>query len=53
MKTNFEIVEEIETLAKKQQKQYHGVWLWGCASSLLTTQQLELILEILKDKENN
>jgi hypothetical protein len=53
MKTNFEIVDEIESLAKKQQKQYDGVWLWGCASSLLTTQQLEIILSILKDKENN
>lgn len=53
MKTNFEIVQEINTLANK----HYGdsalalAFAWGSAQSLLTTQQLELILGILKEKE--
>lgn len=53
MKTNFEITQEITTLAKKHYGDMDLAWAWGCASALLTVQQLELILGILKEKENN
>ena len=52
MKTNFEMAEEINTLAKE----YYGdsalalAFAWGSAQSLLTAQQLELILTIVKNK---
>jgi hypothetical protein len=53
MKTNFEIVQEINTLANKQYGDSGNAlaFAWGCAQALLTTQQLELILGILKEKE--
>ncbi len=51
MKSNFEITQEINTLAKKHYDDMALAWSWGCATALLTTQQLELILDILKDKE--
>lgn len=53
MKTNYEITQEINTLAKK----HYGdsalalAFSWGCASALLTTNQLELILGMIKEKE--
>ena len=52
MKTNFEMAQEITTLANE----YYGdsalalAFAWGSAQSLLTAQQLELILTIVKDK---
>ena len=55
MKTNFEIAQEINTLANE----HYGdsalalAFTWGCAQALLTTQQLELILGMIKEKENN
>lgn len=52
MKTNFEIVQEINTLAKKHYGESDLAFAWGCAQALLTTQQLDLILGILKDKES-
>ena len=52
MKTNFELTQEISTLAKKHYGEQHLAWSWGCATALLTATQLELILDILKDKEN-
>jgi hypothetical protein len=51
MITNFEIAQEINTLAKKHYGDNDLAWMWGCAQALLTTQQLELILGILKEKE--
>jgi len=51
MKTNFEITQEINTLAKKHYGDTDLAFAWGCAQALLTTQQLELILGILKEKE--
>jgi hypothetical protein len=51
MKTNFEITQEINTLAKKHYGEQDLAFAWGCAQALLTTKQLELILGILKDKE--
>lgn len=51
MITNFEITQEINTLAKKQYGEQDLAFAWGCAQALLTTQQLNLILDILKDKE--
>jgi hypothetical protein len=51
MKTNFEITQEINTLAKKHYQEMDLAFMWGCAQALLTTQQLELILGILKEKE--
>ena len=51
MKTNFEIAQEINTLAKKHYGDNHLAYSWGCAQALLTVQQLELILGMLKEKE--
>jgi hypothetical protein len=51
MKTNFEIAQEINTLAKKHYGESSLAYAWGCAQALLTTNQLELILGILKEKE--
>jgi hypothetical protein len=53
MKTNFEIAQEINTLAKKHYGEQDLAFAWGCAQALLTTKQLELILGILKEKEDN
>jgi hypothetical protein len=51
MITNNEVIAEINTLAKKHYGDVSIAWTWGCAQALLTTKQLELILDILKDKE--
>ncbi len=51
MKTNFEIAQGVNTLAKKHYGEMDLAWLWGCSQALLTTQQLELILGMLLDKE--
>jgi hypothetical protein len=53
MKTNFEISREITTLAKKHYGEQYLAFTWGCAQGLLTTKQLELILGMLKEKEEN
>lgn len=55
MKTNFEIAQEINTLANKHYKDNAMAlsFAWGCAQSLLTVTQLELILDMLKEKEIN
>jgi hypothetical protein len=53
MKTSYEITQEINTLAKKHYDDMALAWTWGCATALLTAKQLELILKILKDKEEN
>jgi hypothetical protein len=53
MKTNFEIAQEINTLAKKHYGEQDLAWMWGCAQALLSASQLDLILGILKDKEAN
>lgn len=52
MKTNFEITQEINSLAKKHYGENDLAFAWGCAQALLTAKQLELILGILKEKEN-
>ena len=51
MKTNFELSQEINTLAKKQHGDMSLAWSWGCAQALLSVEQLDLILGILKEKE--
>ena len=51
MKTNFEITQEINTLAKKHYGAMDLAFMWGCAQALLSTSQLDIILGILKDKE--
>jgi hypothetical protein len=53
MKTNFELAQEINTLAKKHYGDSDLAFAWGCAQALLTATQLDLILGILKEKENN
>ena len=53
MKTNFEIAQEINTLAKKHYGDMDLAFAWGCAQALLSVKQLELILGILKEKEEN
>ncbi len=50
MKTNFEIVQEINTLAKEKYGDHDAAFSWGCAQALLTTKQLELIVGLLKQK---
>jgi hypothetical protein len=55
METNYDIAQEINTLAKK----HYGdsalalAFAWGSAQSLLTTEQLKLILSLIKEKEEN
>jgi hypothetical protein len=51
MKTNFEISQEINTLAKKHYGENDFAFTWGCAQALLSAHQLELILGMLKEKE--
>jgi hypothetical protein len=53
MKSNFEIAQEINTLAKKHYGDMNLAWSWGCATALLTAKQLELILGMLQEKEAN
>jgi hypothetical protein len=53
MKTNFEITQEINTLAKKHYGDMDLAFAWGCAQALLSASQLELILGILQEKEAN
>lgn len=53
MKTNFEIAQEINTLAKKHYGEQDLAWMWGCAQALLSVSQLDLILGILKEKEES
>ena len=53
MKTNFEIAQEINTLAKKHYGEQDLAYVWGCAQALLSVSQLDLILGILKEKETN
>jgi hypothetical protein len=53
MKSNNEIIAEINSLAKTHYGEQYLAWSWGCAQALLTTKQLELILGILKEKETN
>jgi hypothetical protein len=53
MKTNFELTQEINVLAKKHYGDMDLAFAWGCAQALLTAKQLDLILGILKEKEIN
>ena len=53
MISNNEVIAEINSLAKTHYGDMALAWSWGCATALLTTQQLELILGILKEKEAN
>jgi hypothetical protein len=51
MISNNEVIAEINSLAKKHYGDMALAWSWGCATALLTTEQLELILGILKEKD--
>lgn len=53
MKTNFEVTQEITELAKKHYGDMDLAFKWGCAQALLSVEQLQIILNILKDKETN
>jgi hypothetical protein len=53
MISNNEVIAEINSLAKTHYGDVSLAWTWGCAQALLTTQQLNLILDILKEKETN
>jgi hypothetical protein len=53
MKTNYEITQEINSLAKKHYGEQDLAYVWGCAQALLSATQLDLILGILKEKEAN
>jgi hypothetical protein len=52
METNFDIVQEINPLAKKHYGAMDLAFLWGSAQALLSKKDLELILSILKEKES-
>jgi hypothetical protein len=52
MKTNFELTQEINKLAKKHYQEMDLAFTWGCAQALLSVEQLQIILNILEDKEN-
>ena len=51
MTTNFEIIEKINTLAKKQYGDGAQAFAWGAAQSFLSVKDLEIILSILKERE--
>ena len=51
MISNNEIIAEINSLAKVHYDDVALAWTWGCAQALLSVSQLELILDILKEKE--
>ena len=51
MISNNEVIAEINSLAKKHYGEQYLAWSWGCAQALLSVEQLELILDILKEKE--
>ena len=51
MKTNFELTQEINTLAKKHYGDMDLAFAWGCAQALLSAEHLQIILNILKEKE--
>jgi hypothetical protein len=53
MISNNEVIAEINSLAKTHYGDMSLAWSWGCATALLKTEHLELILGILKDKEAN
>jgi hypothetical protein len=55
MKTNYEIIQEINTLAKNyyNDNALSLAFAWGCAQSLLSTEQLEIILRVIKEQGNN
>ena len=53
MKSNFEVTQEITELAKKHYGDMDLAFTWGCAQALLSVEQLQIILNILKDKETN
>ena len=51
MKSNNEIIAEINTLAKNHYGDMALAWSWGCAQALLSAEHLQIILNILKEKE--
>jgi hypothetical protein len=53
MISNNEVIAEINSLAKEHYGDMSLAWSWGCAQALLTTEQLQLILGILKEKGDN
>jgi hypothetical protein len=55
MKTNYEIIQEINTLAKDYYKDnaLSLAFAWGCAQSLLSTEQLEIILRVIREQGDN
>ena len=55
MINNDDLIQEINTLAKNHYKDnaLALAFAWGCAQALLSTEQLEIILRVIKDEENN
>ena len=53
MISNNEVIAEINTLAKKHYGDMDLAFAWGCAQALLSVEHLQVILNILKDKEAN
>lgn len=52
MNTNFEMIQQINTLAKKQYGDHASAFAWGAAQSFLSAKDLEIILSILREKES-
>jgi hypothetical protein len=55
MINNDSIIQEINTLSKNYYKDnaLALAFAWGCAQSLLSTEQLEIILRVIREQETN
>ena len=52
MITNFEMIEKINALAEKQYGENSRAFLWGASRNFLSVKDLEIILEMLNEKES-
>lgn len=52
MTNNIEMIQQINTLAKKQYGDSASAFAWGAAQSFLSAKDLEIILSILREKES-
>lgn len=52
MNNNTEMIQQINTLAKKQYGDSASAFAWGAAQSFLSAKDLEIIFSILREKES-
>ena len=50
--TNYEIIEQIKNLSKEYYGDHNYAALWGMSQALLTNEQLEIILSVVKSNES-